>query len=116
MTRSHRLATGGRIDRNQPLTFTFNGRDYPAFRGDTLASGLLANGVHLVARSLKYHRPRGIVAAGVEESNALVQVGEGARSLPNLVATQVELYDGLMARSVNVFPSVGFDLRAVHGW
>ena len=116
MIQSHRLATGGRIDRNQPLTFTFNGRDYPAFRGDTLASGLLANGVHLVARSLKYHRPRGIVAAGVEESNALVQVGEGARSLPNLVATQVELYDGLAARSVNVFPSVGFDLRAVHGW
>ncbi len=116
MTRSHRLAAAGRIDRNQPLTFTFNGRDYPAFRGDTLASGLLANGVHLVARSLKYHRPRGIVAAGVEESNALVQVGEGARSLPNMVATQVELYDGLTARSVNVFPSVEFDLRAVHGW
>ncbi len=116
MSQSHRLATGGRIDRDRPLTFTFNGRAYPAFRGDTLASGLLANGVHLVARSLKYHRPRGIVAAGVEESNALVQVGVGARSLPNLVATQVELYDGLPARSVNVFPSVEFDLRAVNGW
>ena len=82
MSQSHRLASGGRIDRNQPLTFTFNGRVYPAFRGDTLASGLLANGVHLVGRSLKYHRPRGIVAGGVEESNALVQVGEGPVPCP----------------------------------
>ena len=116
MSSSRRLATGGRIDRRRSLRFTFNGKGYQGCQGDTLASALLANGVRLVARSMKYHRPRGLVAAGAEEPNAIVQVGEGARTLPNLVATQVELYEGLTARSVNVFPSVDFDLRAVHGW
>ena len=116
MSSSQRLAAGGRIDRRRPLRFTFNGKGYEGCQGDTLASALLANGVRLVARSIKYHRPRGLVAAGAEEPNAIVQVGEGARTLPNLVATQVELYEGLTARSVNVFPSVDFDLRAVHGW
>ena len=116
MKQMRRLASGGRIDRSKRLTFCFNGRTLEGFQGDTLASALLANGIHLVARSLKYHRPRGLVGAGAEEPNALVQVGEGARSDPNLVATQVELVDGLVARSVNVYPSVDFDLRAVHGW
>ena len=116
MSQSHRLASGGRIERNRSLGFHFNGRALSGYQGDTLASALLANGAHLVARSLKYHRPRGIVAAGAEEPNAIVQVGEGAYTQPNLVATQVELYEGLVARSVNVSPSVDFDLRAAHGW
>ena len=111
-----RLASGGRIDRDRPLGFTFNGKSCEGFEGDTLASALLANDVRLVARSLKYHRPRGIVGSGAEEPNAIVQVGEGARTLPNLIATQVELYEGLTARSVNVSPSVDFDWRAVQGW
>ncbi len=116
MSQSHRLGTGGRVDLTSPLKFLFNGKALTGYQGDTLASALLANGVHLVGRSLKYHRPRGLVGAGAEEPNAIVQVGEGARTQPNLVATQVELYEGLVARSVNVSPSVDFDLRAVHGW
>ena len=116
MSQTHRLTSGGRIDRSKPLRFSFNGKALTGYQGDTLASALIANGVHLVARSLKYHRPRGLVAAGVEEPNAIVQVGEGALTQPNLVATQVELYEGLVACSVNVAPSVRFDLRAVHGW
>ena len=84
--------------------------------GDTLASALLANGVHLVGRSFKYHRPRGILAAGAEEPNALVTVDRGAgRVTPNLRATQVELYDGLQARSQNRLPSLRFDLGAMAG-
>ena len=116
MSQPYRLASGGQIERNRPLRFLFNGKALSGYHGDTLASALLANGVHLVARSMKYHRPRGIVAAGVEEPNAIVQVEEGAHTQPNLVATQVELYEGLVACSVNVSPSVDFDLRAVHGW
>ncbi len=116
MSFSRRLPSGGRIDRRGPLRFSFNGKSHEGYQGDTLASALLANDVSLVARSIKYHRPRGLVAAGAEEPNAIVQVGEGARTLPNLVATQVELYEGLTARSVNAFPNVDFDLRAVHGW
>ena len=115
MTQLNRLPRGGRVDRGRTLDFTFNGRSYEGFQGDTLASALLANGVRLVGRSFKYHRPRGIVGSGVEEPNALVQLGTGAQTLPNYVATQVELYDGLEAASVNCWPSVGFDLRAVNG-
>ena len=115
MTQRHRLPSGGWIDRGQPVEFTFNGRRYEGYRGDTLASALLANGVSLVARSFKYHRPRGIVGSGAEEPNALVQLGEGPRTTPNEVATQVELYDGLVAGSVNCWPSVGFDVRALAG-
>ncbi len=108
-----RLPTGGRIDRGQPLGFTFNGARYQGFAGDTLASALLANGVHLVGRSFKYHRPRGIVAAGAEEPNALVQLGLGARTEPNVRATEVELHEGLAARSQNCWPSVEFDFGAI---
>ncbi len=111
----NRLHTGGRIDRNARLNFSFNGRGYEGYRGDTLASALLANDVRLVARSFKYHRPRGIVGSGVEEPNALVQLGSGDRALPNYLATQVELFEGLEAASVNAWPSVDFDLRAVNG-
>lgn len=112
---SYRLPVGGRIDRSKPLNFTFNGRAYQGYAGDTLASALLANGVRLIGRSFKYHRPRGLVAAGPDEPNALVRVGSGARVLPNLPATMVELYDGLEAASINCWPSVGFDFGAVAG-
>jgi len=113
---SQRLAEGGRIDRDQRLAFTFNGRYYIGHHGDTLASALLANGVILVGRSFKYHRPRGILSAGAEEPNALIQLGSGARTEPNLRATQVELYDGLEASSVNCWPSLDFDVGVVNGW
>ena len=115
MTQPRRLPSGGRIDRDRPVEFTFNGGRYEGYRGDTLASALLANDVRLVARSFKYHRPRGIVGTGADEPNALVQLETGARTLPNYVATQIELYDGLQAASVNCWPSVGFDLRSVNG-
>ena len=110
----HRLAAGGRIDRSRPLSFTFNGRRFEGYAGDTLASALIANGVVPVARSFKYHRPRGIVGAGAEEPNAIVQLETGARTQPNQRATRVELYDGLTAASVNCWPSVNFDLGAVN--
>jgi sarcosine oxidase, subunit alpha len=107
-------AVNARIDRQKPLSFTFNGRRYEGFVGDTLASALVANNVRLVGRSFKYHRPRGLFGSGPEEPNALVQVGEGAHTLPNLRATQVELYDGLVASSVNAWPSVNFDVGVVN--
>ena len=111
---THRTEMEGRIDRSAPLAFTFNGARYEGYRGDSLASALLANGVRLVGRSFKYHRLRGIFGAGAEEPNALVCVGEGARAEPNLKATQVELYDGLAAHSQNHWPSLEFDLYAAN--
>ena len=114
MTQPHRLPTGGRIDRTRVVSFHFNGRPYTGYYGDTLASALLANGVHLVGRSFKYHRPRGILSAGSEEPNALVQLGDGAVTDPNMRATQIELYDGLRASSQNCWPSVSFDIAAVN--
>ena len=109
-----RTASGGRIDREKPLRFTFDGKPYGGHAGDSLASALLANGVRLVGRSFKYHRPRGIVAAGAEEPNALVAVDRGiGRVTPNLRATQVELYEGLVARSQNRWPSLAFDVGEV---
>jgi sarcosine oxidase, subunit alpha len=115
MTGSYRLAAGGRIDRSRPVRFTFDGRSYGGFVGDTLASALIANGVHLVGRSFKYHRPRGILTAGSDEPNALVGVGaDEARYTPNLRATEVELYDGLTAESQNRWPSLSFDVGVVN--
>ena len=111
----YRLNSGGRLDRDRPLEFTFNGRIYSGYVGDTLASALLANGVRLVGRSFKYHRPRGIVGSGSEEPNALVQLGKNPRTSPNQIATQIELYDGLSASSVNCWPSVKFDIRSLTG-
>ncbi len=108
-----RLPAGGCIDRGTLLNFTFNGRRLQGYGGDTLASALLANGVRLVARSFKYHRPRGIVAAGPDEPNALVRVGSGATVLPNVPATMVELYEGLEAASINCWPAVDFDFGAL---
>ena len=114
---SFRAPAGGRIDRTRRLRFTFDGRTYDAFPGDTLASALLANGVHLVGRSFKYHRPRGILAAGSEEPNALVTViRDRARHTPNLRATQIELYDGLNAVSQNRWPSLGCDVGRINDW
>jgi sarcosine oxidase subunit alpha len=110
----NRLDNGGRIDRSQPLSFRFNGRKLQGFAGDTLASALLANGVSVVGRSFKLHRPRGIVGCGAEEPNAIMQIGKGASTLPNLRATQVELYDGLVASSTKGWPSVNFDVSAIN--
>jgi sarcosine oxidase subunit alpha len=110
-----RTPVGGRIDRNELLSFAFDGRTYQGYRGDTLASALLANGVHLVGRSFKYHRPRGIFSAGAEEPNALVTVGrDAARITPNLRATQVELYRNLHAHSQNRWPSLQFDVGRIN--
>ena len=109
-----RLAEGGRIDRTRPLRFTWEGRALQGYAGDTLASALMANGISLVGRSFKYHRPRGIIGAGVEESNALVQLGDGARSTPNMRATEILLYDGLAAKPVNCFPNSRFDIGGIN--
>ncbi|MBI3899324.1 MAG: sarcosine oxidase subunit alpha family protein [Gammaproteobacteria bacterium] len=109
----HRLDNGGRIDRSKKISFTFNGKQYQGHAGDTLASALLANGVSLVARSWKYHRPRGIVSSGVEEPSAIVQLETGAYTVPNARATEIELYEGLSASSVNCWPSVDFDLMSI---
>ncbi|HXV25592.1 MAG TPA: sarcosine oxidase subunit alpha family protein [Alphaproteobacteria bacterium] len=113
---TRRLAQGGRIDRSRRFNFTFNGRALKGHPGDTLASALLANGVRIVGRSFKYHRPRGVFGLGAEEPNALVQLGRGARTEPNLRATQVQLFDGLVAASQNCWPSVGFDIGALANW
>jgi sarcosine oxidase subunit alpha len=110
VTQPFRLARGGRIDRTRPLAFRFDGRALEGYAGDTLASALLANGVHLVGRSFKYHRPRGILAAGAEEPNALVRLGHGARATPNLRATEIALTAGLTATSQNRWPGLAFDL------
>jgi heterotetrameric sarcosine oxidase alpha subunit len=115
MTQPFRNAEGGLIDRAQLLPFTFDGKACHGYAGDTLASALLANGVRLVGRSFKYHRPRGIVAAGVEDPNALVQLGRGARTEPNIRATQAELFAGLEATSQNRWPSLRLDLGGVAG-
>lgn len=109
-----RLATGGLIDRSLTLHFTFDGKTYPGHPGDTLASALLANGVVLAGRSFKYHRPRGILSAGSEEPNALVELLDGARREPNTKATMAELFDGLTATSQNRWPSLSFDVMSIN--
>ncbi|MGE0007599.1 MAG: sarcosine oxidase subunit alpha family protein, partial [Parvibaculaceae bacterium] len=109
-----RLAEGGRIDRSATLDFTFDGKAFQGHPGDTLASALIANGVHLMGRSFKYHRPRGVIAAGAAEPNALVELREGGRKEANTRATVVELHDGLVAKSQNRWPSLNFDVGAVN--
>ena len=114
MTGAFRTAAGGRVDRARPVTFSFDGRHYTGLAGDTLASALLANGVHLLGRSFKYHRPRGILSAGSEEPNGLVTiVRDAARKTPNVRATTVELHDGLVAESQNRWPSLAHDIGEV---
>ncbi len=109
-----RLPTGGEVDRRRALAFSFDGKGYTGYQGDTLASALLANGVHLVGRSFKYHRPRGIFSAGPEEPNALVELRSGARVEPNTRATMAELFHGLEATSQNRWPSLGLDVMELN--
>ena len=113
MTQNNRIA-GGLIDRSKTLNFSFDGKVYTGHAGDTLASALLANGVRLMGRSFKYHRPRGPLSAGSEEPNALVELRTGARLEPNTRATVTELYDGLEANSQNRWPSLAFDALAIN--
>ena len=110
-----RLPGGGLVDRDRPLSFRFDGREYRGLAGDTLASALIANDVRIVGRSFKYHRPRGIMTAGIEEPNALVTLRSGARAEPNTRATTIELFDGLEANSQNRWPSLSHDVMAVNG-
>ncbi|MHA1545221.1 MAG: 2Fe-2S iron-sulfur cluster-binding protein, partial [Alphaproteobacteria bacterium] len=110
----YRLASGGMIDRDKPVSFIFDGKHYSGFEGDTLASALIANGVLCMGRSFKYHRRRGPITAGSAEPNALVEIGEGARKEPNVRATIIPLYDGLVARSQNRWPSLDFDIGAIN--
>jgi methylglutamate dehydrogenase subunit C len=114
MTAFRRLASGGRINRAKPVSARFDGKQLSGFSGDTLASALLANGKLLIGRSFKYHRPRGILSAGIEESNGLFTLGEGATTEPNVAATMVDLVDGLVARSQNAWPSPDFDVMSVN--
>jgi len=111
---SFRLGKGGLIDRGTPLGFKFDGKSFTGHPGDTLASALIANGVHLMGRSFKYHRPRGVISTGASEPNALVELREGGRKEANTRATVIELYEGLMARSQNRWPSLNFDVGAVN--
>ncbi|MGH6947922.1 MAG: 2Fe-2S iron-sulfur cluster-binding protein, partial [Kiloniellales bacterium] len=111
----YRLAEGGLVDRQQALGFAFDGKRFSGLGGDTLASALLASGVTLFGRSFKYHRPRGVLSAGIEEPNALVTLREGARREPNSKATEVELFEGLSAESQHRWPSLAFDAMAVNG-
>ena len=111
---SFRLKEGGLIDRSTSLGFTFDGRRFGGHPGDTLASALMANGVRLMGRSFKYHRPRGVISAGASEPNALVELREGGRKEANTRATMIELYDGLVAKSQNRWPSLDFDIGAIN--
>jgi sarcosine oxidase subunit alpha len=114
MTGPFRLRTGGAIDRTRPLPFTFDGKALTGYSGDTLASALLASGVSVVGRSFKFHRPRGVLTAGLEEPNALLTVGQGALREPSARATTQTLYPGLVAQSQNCWPSLSFDLGRIN--
>ncbi len=116
MSIATRVASGGRINRQQRADFEFDGKRIPAYAGDTVASALLAAGERVVARSFKYHRPRGIMAAGVEESNALLTVGESGKAEPNLPATTLEAHSSVKVFGQNAWPSVRLDWRAINGW
>ena len=111
---SHRIAHPHTLDADRPLSFQFDGTSYQGFSGDSLASALLANGVRLIGRSFKYHRPRGFLAAGPEEPNGLMQLGTGAFQTPNIKATVQPLYDGLIAQSQNRWPSLAFDVMGIN--
>ncbi len=112
MSQSHRLKNGGEINRRRRLSFLFEGRPYEGYQGDSLASALIANGVRLVGRSFKYHRPRGLYAAGAEDPNGLLDVTLGDRHEPNARATLVDLADGMIARGVNADPDLESDRHA----
>ena len=116
MSENYRLDKIGLIDRNKKISFKFNGKKYFGYEGDTLASALIANGVHLVGRSFKYHRPRGFFGAGVDEPYAIVQLYRNGETDPNCRATEQELFEGLEAKSVNCWPSVNFDIGAINNF
>ncbi len=117
MTKNLRVKSSEYIDETSRISFKFNGKTYHGFKGDTLASALLANNVHLVGRSFKYHRPRGIMTSGSEEPNAIVQINPGTnRTEPNVRATEVEIYEGLEASSQNCWPSVDFDIGGINNF
>ena len=114
MSQNFRLDKGGLINRDKKISFKFNGKNYFGYEGDTLASALIANGIHLIGRSFKYHRPRGFFGAGVDEPYAMVQLIRDNESLPNVRATEQELFEGLEAKSVNCWPNVNFDIGAIN--
>ncbi len=115
MTKNLRVKTSKFIDETYRVSFKFNGKEYHGFKGDTLASALLANGIHLIGRSFKYHRPRGIMTSGSEEPNAIVQLHDNtSRTEPNVRATEVEIYEGLEASSQNCWPTVNFDIGGIN--
>ncbi len=117
MSKNLRVKTSKFIDETTRVSFKFNSKNYFGYKGDTLASALIANGIHLVGRSFKYHRPRGIMTAGSEEPNAIVQLNNNsALSEPNVRATEVEIYDGLEASSQNCWPSVNFDIGGINNF
>jgi len=116
MSQSYRLSNEGLLNRNKEISFKFNGKKYTGYEGDTLASALLANGVHLVGRSFKYHRPRGFFGAGVDEPNAKLQIQLNGHSEPNVNATEFELVEGIEAKSQNCWPSVEFDVGAINNF
>ena len=116
MLQKFRLDKAGYINRKKKILFKFNGKKYFGYEGDTLASALLANGIHLVGRSFKYHRPRGFIGAGVDEPNAQVQLYDGSKTEPNAIATTIELVEGLVAKSQNCWPSVSFDFGAINNF
>jgi len=116
MSQNFRLNKGGLIDRSKTISFKFNGKNYSGYEGDTLASALIANGIHLVGRSFKYHRPRGFFGAGVDEPYAMVQLIRDNESIPNVRATEQELFEGLEAKSVNCWPNVDFDIGAINNF
>ena len=117
MKKKLRVKRSKHIDETYKISFKFNGKLYYGFKGDTLASALLANDIHLVGRSFKYHRPRGIMTAGSEEPNAIVQLhNNSAWTEPNVRATEVEIYEGLEASSQNCWPSVNFDVGGINNF
>jgi len=116
MSQTYRLNNSGQINRDKKISFKFNGKKYFGYEGDTLASALLANGIHLVGRSFKYHRPRGFFGAGVDEPYAIVQMVRNKETEPNVRATEQELFEGLEAKSVNCWPSVNFDIGAINNF
>ena len=116
MTKNLRVKTSKFIDETYKVSFKFNGTTYYGYKGDTLASALLANNIHLVGRSFKYHRPRGFFGAGVDEPYAIVQLYRNGETDPNCRATEQELFEGLEAKSVNCWPSVNFDIGAINNF
>ncbi len=116
MSQNFRLSKGGLINRDKKIFFKFNNKEYFGYEGDTIASALIANGIHLIGRSFKYHRPRGFFGAGVDEPYAIVQLKRNNETDPNVKATEQEIFEGLEAKSVNCWPNVNFDIGAINNF